>query len=194
MESVTKPVLEYKESTLRILLSSLRNYCPQLADYVNHAIDVDSFACNVKLSDGQKIIVTQDEYFEFEKGVRLDEEMARKILIRSQIPPDNVEYKRPSPSMPGSSGSAEGAIAAMVLGIIGIFTSWLPFVSIILGILAIVFYSKAIRTIRANPTLTGKGPAVAGLVMGIVSIVSGAGTTIFWLVLGAGMFAVLSLL
>jgi len=194
MESDAKPTQEYKESTLRILLASLRSYYPQLADYVFHAVDVDNFNCKVKLADNRKLIVTQEEYLDFEKGVRLDEVTARKILIRSEIPPDSMEFGKYSSGIAGSAGSAEGAVAALVFGILGIATSWLPIVSIILGILAIVYYSRAIRAIRANPGVSGKGQAVAGLVMGIVSIVSGAGTTIFWLVVGAGVLTLFSVM
>lgn len=61
------------------------------------------------------------------------------------------------------------AIAALVLGIVGLFC-------LIPAILAIVFgfLSKA-RIEQSNGQLTGRGMSIAGIVLGIVSIVIGVG-------------------
>jgi hypothetical protein len=56
------------------------------------------------------------------------------------------------------------AIAALVCGIIGLF-----FLSIILGPLALIFGIIALR--RANAGASGRGMAIAGIVLGAVDIV-----------------------
>lgn len=56
------------------------------------------------------------------------------------------------------------AIAALVLGILSLV---IPYVGLILGIIAIVFASKAMREVsRTNEG--GRGMAIAGLVCGII--------------------------
>jgi hypothetical protein len=60
------------------------------------------------------------------------------------------------------------AVTALVLGIIGAVLFWLPIVGWILAILAIIFGGVGIA--RANRGASGKGMAIAGLVLGIASI------------------------
>ncbi len=57
------------------------------------------------------------------------------------------------------------AVASLVLGIVGILLC----VVFIPWILAIVFGIIAIRQCNEDPTYTGKGMAVAGLVLGLIS-------------------------
>ncbi|MET0800991.1 MAG: DUF4190 domain-containing protein [Actinomycetota bacterium] len=59
------------------------------------------------------------------------------------------------------------AIAALVLGIVGVVFSTVPGVGLILGILAVVLARVGLR--RASENASGKGLAVAGLVLGIVA-------------------------
>ncbi|MBA7609423.1 hypothetical protein ES703_16614 [subsurface metagenome] len=66
------------------------------------------------------------------------------------------------------------AIASMVCGIFSVFLA--PLLGFILGIIAIVFGAVAIRQIRKDPNLGGRGMAIAGLVCGIVGV---AGWVIF---------------
>ncbi len=59
------------------------------------------------------------------------------------------------------------SIAALVCGIGGLVIPWLGF---ILAVLGIIFGAVSIRQIGADPTLGGRGMAIAGLVCGIVAI------------------------
>lgn len=78
----------------------------------------------------------------------------------------------PAPALPGQR--AGGAVASLVLGIIGVVTCPL----LILSVLAIVFGALARKRIKASGgQLGGKGQATAGLVLGIVGLLIGAG---FW--------------
>lgn len=73
------------------------------------------------------------------------------------------------------------AIASLVCGICGLVLPWVGF---ILSVLAIVFGGVAISQTRKDPSLGGRGMAIAGLVCGIVDIA-------FWLILimWIGIFA-----
>ncbi|BFH62332.1 DUF4190 domain-containing protein [Paenibacillus azoreducens] len=70
----------------------------------------------------------------------------------------------PSMQPPKTNGKA---IAALVLGILSIVSPWF---GVILGIIAIVFASLALRDIKSKHE-GGRGLAIGGLVCGIVSIV-----------------------
>jgi len=84
---------------------------------------------------------------------------------------------------PAGTGQPAGAppvsvgfgVTALVLGIVGVFLFWIPFFGLILPILAVIF--GCIGIYRQS----GRGMAVAGLVIGIIS---------FALSLGLWMFAV----
>lgn len=72
-------------------------------------------------------------------------------------------------AVPAPSNGA--AVAAMVLGIVGVVLCWIPFidfVAAIVGILAIVF--GVVGSGRANRIGTGKGMAIAGIVLGIIAV------------------------
>ena len=71
----------------------------------------------------------------------------------------------PPPSAVARGTRTNGmSIAALILGILGIISFW-P-----LSILAIIFGAIGISQINKDPSLKGKGMAVAGLVMGIAAI------------------------
>ena len=58
------------------------------------------------------------------------------------------------------------ATASMVLGIVAV-----PFCVFVLpSILAIVFGGIALNRVKQNPSIGGRGKAIAGLVLGIVSL------------------------
>jgi hypothetical protein len=60
------------------------------------------------------------------------------------------------------------AVASLVLGIVGVVTCFL----ILPSLLAVIFGAVALNQIKKEPTLfTGRGLAVAGLVLGIVMLV-----------------------
>ncbi len=73
------------------------------------------------------------------------------------------------------------AIAAMVLGICSVISSifffWIGFISLILGIIAIIFSIKGIKIEQ------GKGMAIAGLVTGIIGTVLGFIYSLIWLLI-----------
>jgi len=73
------------------------------------------------------------------------------------------------------------AIASLVCGIGGLFIA-----GFILGTLAIIFGGIALRRIRTNPSLDGKGLAVAGMVLGLIDVVLLA---ILMVAIGATLFA-----
>ncbi|MEH7224108.1 DUF4190 domain-containing protein [Bacillus sp. JJ1566] len=57
------------------------------------------------------------------------------------------------------------AVAALVLGIIGLFFAWIPFLGYVMPVLAIIF-----GVIERNNE-EKKGMAIAGLILGIISLV-----------------------
>lgn len=64
--------------------------------------------------------------------------------------------------------NAPNAVASMVLGICAIV---IPYIGLILGIVAIVLANKSNRAIAAQPgRYTGAGMAKAGKILGIVAI------------------------
>jgi hypothetical protein len=58
------------------------------------------------------------------------------------------------------------AIASIVCGIIGLFVA-----GFILGILAIIFGGIALKRIRMNPSLQGRGLAITGMVLGLIDVI-----------------------
>ena len=60
------------------------------------------------------------------------------------------------------------AIASLACGIVGLV---IPFLGIILGILGIVFGVAAMSQTGRDPSLGGRGMAIAGLVCGVVVVV-----------------------
>jgi len=75
---------------------------------------------------------------------------------------------------PGPPGSGQGngiATAALVCGIIGVLLAWVPFVVVagfVLAVLALVFGIQGIR--RANVSQSGRGKALAGVILGTVGL------------------------
>lgn len=65
------------------------------------------------------------------------------------------------------------AIASLVLGIIGLVACCL----FVPSLLAIVFGAVAMNQCKNDPTYTGRGMAIAGLIVGVVAVVLGVG---FW--------------
>ncbi len=69
------------------------------------------------------------------------------------------------PPQPPANNSL--AITSMVLGILSIF---IPFVGIVLGIIAIILGRKAMKEIPPNSSGSAKGMALTGLICGIVGL------------------------
>jgi hypothetical protein len=73
----------------------------------------------------------------------------------------------------GEIQKADGANASMICGILGNVFGCLLIPGVVLGIIAILKYKLAIRLINeSGGTLKGKGQAIAGLILGIVSLAS----------------------
>jgi hypothetical protein len=85
--------------------------------------------------------------------------------MESWPPPPEVEYARSYPPMPQRKSGA--AIASLVLGILGC-------VPLATGLLAILFGVIGIRKTR-DPYVSGKGLAIAGRILGIISVVGWSG-------------------
>lgn len=81
--------------------------------------------------------------------------------------PGGAPALSPNPA-PRGNGTAT---AAMVCGIIGVLLAWMPFLvvaGLVLAVLALVFGIQGVR--RAGVTTTGRGPAIAGVVLGAVGL------------------------
>ena len=79
--------------------------------------------------------------------------------------PSNLLFGGVNPE--GATRTDGMSIAAMVCGILCFAV---PYVGIILAILAIIFGGIGLRRTKSNPDLKGKGMAIAGLVLGIVGL------------------------
>jgi hypothetical protein len=81
-------------------------------------------------------------------------------------------YEYVAPSQAASNGMAT---TGGVLGIVGFVLGWIPligwFFGFVLGILAIVFSSVGMARAGRLPAASGRGLAIAGLVLGICIIV-----------------------
>lgn len=60
------------------------------------------------------------------------------------------------------------AITSFIMGILGLF---IPYVGSLLALTAIVLGIVSLRKIKRDPNLTGKGLAIAGLVLGIIALI-----------------------
>lgn len=84
-----------------------------------------------------------------------------------------MEYNQQYPQQPQGSQNQQqqppvnngSAIAALVLGILSVV---IPYVGFIIGIIAIVISSKALKQIPPHAPGGARGMAIAGLVCGIV--------------------------
>jgi hypothetical protein len=85
-------------------------------------------------------------------------------LVAAAEPAPAAAYTPPPSAAAGGKRTSGMSIAALILGILGIISFW-P-----LSILAIIFGAIGISQINKDPSLKGKGMAMAGLVMGIVAI------------------------
>jgi hypothetical protein len=66
------------------------------------------------------------------------------------------------------------AITSLVLGIIAIPTDILFFAGVLPGVLAIMLGSNALQQIRRSDALTGKSLALAGIILGVISLLLAA--------------------
>lgn len=90
------------------------------------------------------------------------------------------EYHEPSNYQPPKTNGK--SIAALVLGILAVV---LPYIGLIIGIIAIVFANIAFKEIKRNGD-QGRGLAIAGLVCGIV------GTALYAIIILIVIIAIVS--
>jgi uncharacterized membrane protein len=98
----------------------------------------------------------------------------------SSPPPAFGGYPQPAMAVPQSNGSAQ---VSLVLGIIGLVVSWIPVVGLIgliLGIIGAVFGHRGFAQSRLiPPPKTGRGMAIAGLIMSYLALAISLAVTIF---------------
>jgi hypothetical protein len=95
--------------------------------------------------------------------------------------PPPPPYGAPDPYAQAPTGNGY-AVTALVLGLISLILSWFPGVDWVLAALAIIFGAVGISTAGRRGG-AGRGMAIAGLVLGVVTAVLGI---IFWAVIYAG--------
>jgi hypothetical protein len=78
---------------------------------------------------------------------------------------------------PVANESAGLGIAGMVLGIIGLVFFWVPFLDLLLGVLAVVFGGLSLNSVFKGKA-ANKSVAVAGLSMGIITVLA----SLVWIV------------
>jgi hypothetical protein len=85
---------------------------------------------------------------------------------------------------PAQQSTVSGfAVTALVTGIVGLALVWVPGLDLVLGIVATSFGAiAAFHTTRNRPDKRGYGLAIAGLIMGILTIV---GFALLLLLVGA---------
>ncbi len=104
----------------------------------------------------------------------------------SQVPqPPQPPQPSQPPVPPGVPGQTNGlAVAGMVCGILGVVLFWFPYLSIILGILGLVFGFLG-RTRAVQLGGVGAGMATTAIITGAVAVVAG----IIWIILVLAVFA-----
>ena len=98
---------------------------------------------------------------------------------QSYGPPGYVQPASGQPYYPPVPAPAENGfgVTGLVLGIIGLVFSWVPGLNLLLGVLATVFGALGWRKGRTSRA-TNAGLALAGLIMGIITIVIAIGLAI----------------
>ena len=91
-------------------------------------------------------------------------------------------YVQPAPGQPyypqtQATGGNGFGVTGLVLGIIGLVFSWIPGLNLVLGVLATIFGALGWRKGRVGRATNG-GLALAGMIMGIITIVIAIGLAI----------------
>ena len=120
----------------------------------------------------------------------------------SDVPPEGDQLGRSNPSTsqpppPGDSGQGHGGqgayagsapaqpsngigIAAMVVGIVALLLCWIPFLGLVLAIVALVLGIVGIRK-ASRGEATNKGMAITGVVTGGLALLGGILSVLFFL-------------
>lgn len=91
-----------------------------------------------------------------------------------QQPPGHQPYGQPGFLAPGAPRTSGAAIASLILGILGCIPIITSLLAVILGIIGIRKTS--------DPRYTGKGMAIAGLILGLIGLLG-------WGTMGGGLYA-----
>ena len=95
-------------------------------------------------------------------------------------------YPQMSPAVVISTKNNGMCVASLVLGILALVLCWIPIIGLILALLAVILGGAGISAVNKNPALGGKGMGIAGLVMGIISLVP---IVLFWAIIGSFLAA-----
>jgi Domain of unknown function (DUF4190) len=95
---------------------------------------------------------------------RQEADQSRRDTVLTYATPQPYQ-PYPPPQIPGNSGMAT---ASLVLGLVGLFFSWFTFG--IPSMLAVIFGHIGISQTRPDRGLSGRGMAIAGLVLGYVVV------------------------
>jgi|GEM_PF-2594081 len=94
--------------------------------------------------------------------------------MESAIPKEEYTAERAAGALegtgevPGSASSFPLCLAAMVVGIVAVIV---PFAELLLSIPAVILAAAALRRVRGQTDIRGsRGMAVAGLVLGLISL------------------------
>ncbi|MFW0108649.1 DUF4190 domain-containing protein [Rothia sp. P7181] len=92
-------------------------------------------------------------------------------------------YQMPQPNayapMPGQKVPGEGmSLAALILGILGFLSGWLV-IGGLLGLIALILGIMALRKLKPYP-MAGRGKAIAGIILGVLSILAAIVMAFFW--------------
>jgi hypothetical protein len=79
------------------------------------------------------------------------------------------------PPAPAQAAPTGLAVTALVLGIVAVVLSWVPFLGLVIGVLAVVFGAIAAARARKIATRPDRGKAIAGIVTGTIAVVASIG-------------------
>jgi hypothetical protein len=90
---------------------------------------------------------------------------------------DTAPWQYAPPTTAGPSPPRGFAVAALVLGIVALLLFWVPFLGLVLGLIAFVFGAIAVQRSGRRPVRQDEGKAVAGIVTGFLAV---AASTVFF--------------
>ena len=166
--------IEWKGSEASRLESVQKMHCDVLSIPANtEEINQEAINENTHVADNSKVEPKQEEVEVAKSGISPASEISSKKNHTGMKLSFPLSLRSPvqmltGKVMPDDEKKTDGiSIAAMVCGILCYF---IPYVGIILAILAIIFGGIGLRRTKSNPELKGKGMAIAGLVLGIVGL------------------------
>lgn len=111
-------------------------------------------------------------------------------------PPTPPTYQAPPPSAPSGyippapqPHSNGMAIASLIIGIFALILSWTVVLGIILGALALIFGFLGKKKAHTDPSVGGRGMAIAGIVLAFIGIAIAALIIILVVVLATTAFS-----